>query len=346
MIKLAWKQFKKLFLPDIIFFMIVMLSLAFGFVLFFLSHLPPIGRVELGSLPLLTGLDIPLPSIPLPSIPMSAIFALNQHTVQWLDQPKSIFDFTDPAATYDNTGVKDLWGLSLFIADSIILVFIILAGYRILFAGFSSRYSEALEALPNFIFAAIGANISLLFARFWIDLNNLLCGLMLAQAGTESHPMSGFGAIALGAFLAIIAIPLVLVLTLLMIILGIQMAARLGIILFLTVFLPILFILLANHQTQRFGHAGLSAYVTAVLVQFIQLTCITISGKVLLPFLSENIGPAEGIAPFATIIGGIALLWITLRIPSMLRSWALQPVAESSRAALSLLFVAGAQLTR
>lgn len=339
MIQQLWNRWKKFFLPDIIFFGVVLLFLLLGLILFFLSHL---GRgLGLGSAQPLLLLDIPLPKIP-----SDPVFTLHKDAIQWLNQPKSIFDFTDPGATYSNTSVKQFWLIFLFIADLMMGFFIVLAGYQVIFAGLSSRYGEALESLPNLIFAAIGAHISLIFAQFWIDLNNLLCNLILTQVYVDSHPMSGFAAFITGVVITIITIPILILLVILIIILGIQMATRLGIIIFLTALLPVLFALLALDQTRRFGQAGLFSYVTGVLLQFLQLACIALGAKVLVPFLSANIGPTDGIAPVATILAGIALLWITLRIPGLLRQWALQPIADSGKAASSVFVKGVARLMR
>ena len=76
---------------------------------------------------------------------------------------------------------------------------------------------------------------------------------------------------------------------------------------------------------------------TAVLLQFLQLSCITIGAKVLLPFLSMTLESAPTIAPLVTLLAGIALLWLTLRLPAMIRQWALAPIAESGHVARSLL---------
>jgi hypothetical protein len=347
MIMLLWQKGKKYFLPDIIFLAGVVLSLVLGLILFVLSHLLMSGGTAVPGSPLsLTILAVsPTTSDPTASF-LQSVFTLHQNAVQWLDRPKSILDFTDPVATYDNPAVQQLWGVMLFIADSIIGIFIVLAGYQIIFAGLSARYGEALEALPNLLFAAIGANISLLFASFWIDLNNLLCSLMLAQLHVTVHPMGFFATI--GAFLAIgiLAIPLIIFSVILVFILGCQMVARLGVLLFLTVMLPLLFVFLANPKTQRYGQAGISAYVTGALVQFLQIACLTLGTQVLVPFTYLNIGPSEAVAPVISFLAGLAVLWLTIRIPGMLRSWALSSVAESGSAARSLAVAAGLKLLR
>ncbi len=264
-----------------------------------------------------------------------SVTGFNQGVIGWLDRQGSLLTYTDPAATYDNPAVKELWAVVLAIADSTIGIFIVLAGYQIMLGGFNPRYTQALEGIPRLVSACIGANISLLFARFWVDLNDLLCAVMLAQ--TATHPLSVFSILTAAASLSLIALPLLALFTLLMLILGIQMVVRLALILFLTVCLPILFILLASRHTQHIGQAGISSYIAAVMTQALQLTCITIGVKVLISFLLTTIDPASLLAPVATILAGIGLLWLTLRIPGMLRQWSLQPIAEGGRAVSSLI---------
>lgn len=108
----------------------------------------------------------------------SALGGAYQTVAGWFGRQLGLLAFTDPAATYDNPSVKELWGLSLIISDSILAILIVLCGYRIMFSGFGSRYSEALEELPRLITVAIGANASLMFSKLWIDLNDALCALL------------------------------------------------------------------------------------------------------------------------------------------------------------------------
>jgi hypothetical protein len=274
----------------------------------------------------------------LPQLSLSVsdtIISVLRSTLEWLGRQGSLLVYTDPAATYANPSVTELWGIVLAIADATIGIFIALAGYHIMLGGFSARYTEALEALPRLVSAFIGANVSLLFARFWIDLNNLLCAIMLTQ--TANHPLSAFSIFITVIGLNIFILPFLAFFTLLLLILGIQMVVRLALILFLTVCLPVLFVLLANRHTQRIGQAGISSYIAAVMTQVLQLTCLTIGVKVLLSFLLAHLAPATALAPLATLLVGIGLLWLTLRIPGMLRQWSLAPIAEGGQAALSLI---------
>lgn len=218
----------------------------------------------------------------------------------------------------------------LFISDSLLAVFLILNGYQIILGSFSSRYAEALETIPTLIFAAIGANISLLVGRFWIDINNLFCVVLFTQVGGD-HLLSGIET-ATSADITVITLPLIALLALLLIGLGLEMSARLGVIIFLTIWLAVLFSLLSHRYTSQFGRAGLTAYPVVVLMQTLQLSCLVVGGKVLLPFLIESLRQTSGAAPVAALLASIVLLWVTLRIPIMLRQWVFAPIAESGKA--------------
>ncbi len=342
MLRQIYKRYNTQFMPEILLFLLCTILFLCGLSLSLLSTSPWLhGKQELSM-----AVTATLPPQLLPTLlrPVGeALTSLYQGALQWLDRQASLLTFTDPAATYDSPAVKEMWTVVLIIADGTIGIFIVLAGYRVIFSGFGggNSYVQALEELPRLVFACIGANISLLFARFWIDLNNLLCGILLAQ--TNGHPISIVSVATITAFLNILLLPLFALLVLLIVLLGIQMAVRLGMIIFLTIWLPVLFIMLASRHTQQFAQAGIRGYPTVVLTQMLQISCLTLGVKVLLPFLSLTIGPETAIAPIATILAGIALFWITLRIPSMLRSWALQPVAESGHAVVA---VVNATMTR
>ena len=333
---LSWENCKQRFLPDLLFLGILLLLLLLscllagledmrGTRLFFLQ------ATVLGPPGLFSPSQILNWLTQSASDPISTIF---QQVIAWLGRQGSLLTFTDPGATYNNPSVRELWGAVLAIADSIIAIFIVLAGYRIILGGFGTRYTEALEELPRLIAAFIGANVSLLFARFWIDLNNLLCAVMMAQ--TANHPLSDFSV--LTSTPSIVAIfPLVALLGILIIFLGIQMTVRLALILFLIVCMPVMFILLASTHTRHVAHAGINSYIVTTLVQALQLTTLVLGIKVLFPFLIGSIGSSTVLAPVATVLAGLGLFWVTLRIPSMLRQWALQPIAESGDAARSII---------
>jgi hypothetical protein len=332
MLRQISKRYTKQFLPDITLVTLCVVLFLCGFCL---SSLSPVLLPSGGQAMSMT-LEAAMPQAPLPEFlrPLyAALVVIRQEALQWLGRQGSILVYTDPNATYNSPVVREMWTVLLIVADSTVGIFIVLAGYQIIFSGFGggNNYVRALEELPRLVFAFIGANISLLFARFWIDLNNIVCAILLAQV--QEQPLSVLGTINL----TLLILPLFALLLLLIVLLGIQMAVRLGMIVFLTIWLPVLFIMLASRHTQQFAQAGLRGYPTIVLTQMLQVSCLVLGVKILIPFLNLNIGPEAAIAPVATILSGIALFWITLRIPGMLRSWALQPVAESGHAAFAII---------
>ncbi len=333
---------KKFFLPDLIFLLICVVLLLLGLLLFLFSQL---ASRRVGISPALSMTAIV--AVPLPDqfgTFTNAVKTLYQNALEWLNGQGSLLTYTDPKATYDNPIVKQFWSIILFISDSVLAIFIILNGWQIILGGFSSRYAESLETLPTLIFAAIGANISLLFARFWIDINNLLCTILFAQVG--DHLLSDIETSTTIANITVITLPLIALLALLLIGLGIEMSIRLGVIIFLTIWLALLFSLLSHRYTSQFGRAGLTAYPVVVFMQTLQLSCLVIGGKVLLPFLTVSFTQASGAAPVATLLASIVLLWVTLRLPIMLRRWVFAPVAESGLAFRSLLIGSFAHVIR
>ncbi len=221
---------------------------------------------------------------------ITPITTLYQAVTQWLNRENSLMTWTEPTATYQNQAVHDLWLLMLAIVDATLVIILLLSGYEVLVVGgFGGRYATALEVLPRVFLAIIGANVSFAFAGFWLELNNVLCAIMDAQTANQPLPVVDLAAVipALNVPIAL----LILVLSLLAVFLGFQMLARLALLVFFIVLLPVLFALLASRRTQSIGQTGIGGYIGAALVQFLQLTCLTIGAKMLLPFLQLHIGP-------------------------------------------------------
>jgi hypothetical protein len=97
---------------------------------------------------------------------------------------RPVFDFlghtvfsTPPLA--DNDRVVQLWGFSLAIADSLLLLlFLVGAGLVTVGGGLGSQLT-AKELLPRLVVAAVTANISLLLLRQLIELSNSLSAALL-----------------------------------------------------------------------------------------------------------------------------------------------------------------------
>jgi hypothetical protein len=280
---------------------------------------------------------------PPPSIFQSignALSGVYQAATSWLSGPHNMLVYTDPLVTYGNPVVRDTWGIMLAVSDSTLALLIVLAGYQVLLGGMTRRYSAALETLPQLILSFVGANISFLFARFFIDLNNLLCAILAAQVANQPVPVIPLAILAAALLqpdLNIVLLPLLSIFVLLLILLIIEMIVRLALILLLFVLLPIFFGLLALPSTRAYGRTGISAYIAAVLSQFLQLTSLTLGVRVLLPFLNLSIGGNAALSPIATLLAGIGLLYLALRIPSMLGHRVLSPIAESSQALRALI---------
>jgi hypothetical protein len=163
------------------------------------------------------------------------------------------------------------------------------------------------------------------------------------SAQTDNHPMFAFYLAALPGLNAI-AVLLLALLSVLIVIFAIQLIVRLALIVFLIICLPALFLMLANRHTMRFGQAGISSYITAVVTQFLQLTVMTAGTKILLPFLTARLDHASGLASMAILLEGIALFWLILRIPGLLRQWSLSPIAESGQAVRAFAYASLARI--
>jgi hypothetical protein len=254
--------------------------------------------------------------------------------VNWLNAEGSLLQITRPDITYANAAVQNLWKVMLGIVDAVLTIILLIAGYNIMVGAVGLRYAAAVETIPRVLLAALGANISMVFVQFWIDFNNVLCETIVShmQVGGPMPAVDLANLLTgnLGGNLAIGI--LLMILGVLVILLAVQLIIRLALVNFLIVTSPLGFICWSLPQTQQWARLWISGFLSAVLVQFFQLTCLALGANMLHAFLALNVGPTTTtLAPISAILVAMALLFLTLKIPTMLQSWVLRPMSDGSR---------------
>jgi hypothetical protein len=229
---------------------------------------------------------------------------------------------TDPAATYNNPVVLQFWWIALYITDAGAAIFFVLAGYRIIISGFNAQYAQLLDLLPRVAFALVGAHMSWYLAALIINLNNGLCEVFLVQRNLTTFLTDTTHLGLLLPYFQIVA-------GLLMLLLCLQMTARIALLDFLIVILPWLFLLLANKTTEHIGRAGIEAYWSTALIQCLQVVVLVMGQRILLPFLEWSIGSQSFLSPLTDLIVAIALFALTLQIPMIVGRMVLHPVAQT-----------------
>ena len=244
---------------------------------------------------------------------------------------------TPPGDTYQNGVVLAFWRSLVAAADAALALIVCWAGYNSIVAhGTGGRYHEARQVIPRVALAALGINLSLLVAQTLIDLNNALCGVvsdpfakilsLLALNGANGA--SGVAFFVLFLTFGIVGLLLV-----------VQMVVRLAMLDVLIVTAPLGLVCWALPQTHAWAQLWTRALVSTVFVQFLQVLALTLGGGLIAFFPSAAL-----FAALMDLIVGLATLYLTLKIPSFLRSLggpaAPNPLSDAAGVAGTALLVA------
>ncbi|HVC35395.1 MAG TPA: conjugal transfer protein TrbL family protein [Chloroflexota bacterium] len=224
-----------------------------------------------------------------------------------LGGPLNFITQTPAQGTYASPTVMALWNAVRLIADAGLAIVALWGGVTlIIHAQTGSPYHEAMELIPRLILGALLANTSLSWGQIAIDLNNALCDAV----GQASLP--GFDqADATSQVLAqVVTVLIYLVMSLLLLI---QMLMRLALVDVLLVVAPLGLLCWVLPQTQGWARLWSSTFTTAVFTQFLQVLALKL-GSALVTDLTTT-----GAASLLTFFLGIAVLALTLRIPTLMR---------------------------
>ena len=255
------------------------------------------------------------------------IDAINQRSLNFITQ-------TPAAGTYQNATVMQFTTWSISVVNAAVAIFIVIAGYNIMIARqIGADYYELMEFLPRLALAVLAANFSLLFIRLFIDLENALnqgvIGLFTLTALTNAI-VGIFHGNLLGA--GLLAFVLAIVLGVMDLLVAWQMLVRLALLILLMVLAPLAFLCGALHHTQGYLRLWISTFAATVFIQFFQVSALSIGGTLISYVAAANLFNLGG--TLLSIITSSAVLYLVLRIPGMLRIYALRPVADAGPAAV------------
>ena len=249
-----------------------------------------------------------------------------------LQNPLSILTQTPSTDTYSNPTVITWWTSFLGVAGLALGCMVVVGGYNVMVGRYLGlRHSELVEFLPRLLLAFGAASFSLYFLGLFIDLENALCAEAINLAGTSiltNLILSVFQGNLLGEGLLVWL--LTVVLGGMAILLGIQMAVRLGLLWVLLVLAGPGLACLALSQTVGYGRLWLSLTASTVMVQFFQVVALALGGSLITAIGVTNIFGVDH--TLATILVCIALLYLVLRIPGIVSRSALRPMLEASAA--------------
>ncbi len=223
---------------------------------------------------------------------------------------------------------------SIGVVDAAVAIFIVIAGYNLMIARqIGASYQGIMEFLPRIALAVLAANLSLFFIRFFIDLENVLC-----QGVTDLFGLTLLTNTIVGIFhgnlagAGLLVFLLAMILGVMNLLLAGQMLLRLVLLVLLIVLAPPAFLCWALPQTQGYARLWTSTFAATVFVQFFQVTALAL-GAMLISYISAaHLLSLD--STVLTLLVSLAVLYLVLRIPGMLRVYALRPIAEAGPAAV------------
>ncbi|MCC6178362.1 MAG: hypothetical protein IT305_23910 [Chloroflexi bacterium] len=216
---------------------------------------------------------------------------------------------TPPAGTDARPTVKMLWEAVRTAMNAGLAIVALWGGFNLIVREqIGAPYHEAMELVPRLIIGALLANTSMTWAQLAIDVNNALC--------------QGVGEVALPAWesadsttqllVNVIAVLIYLVTGLLLLL---QMLMRLALIDVLLVSAPLGLLCWVLPQTQSWARLWSGTFFGVVFTQFVQVLALKLGGSLL-----TELAPMSTDAALLSVFLGVAVLALTLKIPSLMRN--------------------------
>ena len=215
---------------------------------------------------------------------------------------------TPPDLSYASPTVTGLWRVSRAIANAALALVVLWGGFNVVArTHLGSPYHAAMELFPRLALGALLANTSLLWGQLAIDANN-----GLSQALGQATLPAWDGAASWDR--AVIGLLVGLVYLVMGLVLLLQQLARLALVDVLLVLAPLGLLCWVLPQTQSWAHLWSQTFVAAVFTQFVQAVTLKVGSSLIADF-----SPATADATIISLFLGIAVLALTLKIPSLMR---------------------------
>jgi len=215
---------------------------------------------------------------------------------------------TPAEGSYGSPTVRAMWDFSRALVNVLLAVIIMWGGFNIMVKEHTrSPYHEVMELLPRLILGALAANLTLEFARFLIDANNALSAAVgqvtLPGYDAATPTQEGVALIFTALAYGIVAILLVL-----------QMLMRLALIDLLIILAPVAALLWVLPQTQGWARWWANLFPIVVFQQAIQMMVLRLGSALMVELTPGSLSNA-----LLTLLLGIAVCWLTLKVPAILR---------------------------
>lgn len=218
---------------------------------------------------------------------------------------------TPAAGTYESTTVRTLWDFSRAIANGGLALIVMWGGFNLVLKEHSrTPYDGVMELLPRVILAALALNLTLELAQLLIDLNNAFAGAVgevalpgYEEAGAEQQ---GIALVFVGVAHAIVTLLLVF-----------QMLMRLALIDVLIVLAPVMVLTWVVPQTQGWSRWWAHLFPITIFQQAVQVLALRLGTALMVELTPGSVSNA-----LLTLLLGIGVCWITLKMPALLNGQA------------------------
>jgi hypothetical protein len=223
-----------------------------------------------------------------------------------------VLQYTAPQLTYASPAVQSLYGTLRGAANLAVATVVLAGGIGVIVRRhLGDPLPGATELLPRIIVAVLLANTALVWGGWLIDLNNALCRAV--EVGT---PFPRWGEQALLDRLAMEAVAYVVSLAMGVLLLF-QNLCRLAVIDLLLAVSPLALLCWALPLTEGWARLWTATFGRAVFTQFVQVVLLKLGAGVAGAWA---VGLDEGTRGLGGALLWIALLWVTFRVPALLRA--------------------------
>jgi hypothetical protein len=224
---------------------------------------------------------------------------------------------TPPSLTYQNDDIRGLYAVMQRTANAALTLIMTVGALNALVRPhFGFSYHTLSAFLPRLIVGGILVNTALWWAQFAIDINNALASTIGNPAPPNWNSLNG-------EHQALVDIVLGLVYVIVGLLLVVQMLLRLAWIDVLLIVAPLAAACWVLPQTQGWAQSWNQQFTGAVFTQFVQVVALKLGGILLTAVL--RLEPNVNWLPFLL---GVAVLWLTWRIPGLMRAGAGGNVAD------------------
>jgi hypothetical protein len=224
---------------------------------------------------------------------------------------------TPPSLTYLNDDIRGLYGTMQRAANAALaLITTVGALNSLIQPHFGLRYHSLSAFVPRLLVGAILVNTALWWGQFAIDVNNALSATIGGAPPPNWNSLNG-------AHQALTDVVLGLVYVIVGLLLLLQMLLRLAWIDVLLVVSPLAAACWVLPQTQGWAQSWNEQFSGAVFTQFVQVVALKLGGMLLVALVR-----LEPDVNWLSFLVGAATLWLTWRIPGLMRAGAGGNIAD------------------